>query len=70
MNPQNSKMQNLDCKKALQAKGAKPLQYSVVSNKEGNHFNCSLQFNGKTFEASDAIKKESEQKVADGFCLN
>ena len=54
---------------ALQAKGAKPLQYSVVSNKEGNHFNCSLQFNGKTFEASAAIKKESEQKVAEMVLL-
>ena len=49
---------------ALQARGAEPLKYSVVSNKEGNNFDCSVIFNGKTFRASDVIKKESEQKVA------
>ena len=49
---------------ALQARGAEPPQYSVVSNKEGNNFDCSVTFNGKTFRASDVIKKESEQKVA------
>ena len=49
---------------ALQLKGAELPQYLVTSNKQGNYFDCSVTFNGKTFEASDAIKKESEQKVA------
>ena len=49
---------------ALQVKGAELPQYLVTSNKQGNYFDCSVTFNGKTFEASDAIKKESEQKVA------
>ena len=49
---------------ALQARGAEPPKYSVISNKEGNNFDCSVTFNGKTFRASDVIKKESEQKVA------
>jgi len=50
---------------ALQANGAEPPTYSVVSNKEGNYFDCSVRFNGKTFQASAALKKESEQKVAE-----
>ena len=49
---------------ALQVKGAELPRYLVTSNKQGNYFDCSVTFNGKTFEASDAIKKESEQKVA------
>ena len=49
---------------ALQARGAELPKYSVISNKEGNNFDCSVIFNGKTFRASDVIKKESEQKVA------
>ena len=49
---------------ALQARGAELPKYLVVSNKEGNNFDCSVTFNGKTFRASDVIKKESEQKVA------
>jgi len=49
---------------ALQAKGAEPPKYIVASNKKGNNFECSVTLNGKTFRASDAIKKESEQKVA------
>ena len=49
---------------ALQVKGAELPKYFVTSNKQGNYFDCSVTFNGKTFEASDAIKKESEQKVA------
>ena len=49
---------------ALQVKGAELPKYLVTSNKQGNYFDCSVTFNGKTFEASDAIKKESEQKVA------
>ena len=49
---------------ALQARGAEPPKYSVISNKEGNNFDCSVIFNRKTFRASDVIKKESEQKVA------
>ena len=49
---------------ALQAQGAEPPQYIVASNKKGNNFECSVTLNGKTFRASDAIKKESEQKVA------
>ena len=64
MNLQNSKMQNQDCKKPCRLKGAELPQYLVTSNKEGNYFDCSVTFNGKTFQASDAIKKESEQKVA------
>ena len=48
----------------LQARGAELPKYSVVSNKEGNNFDCSVTFIGKTFRASDVIKKESEQKVA------
>jgi len=50
---------------ALQAIGTEPPKYSVVSNKEGNYFDCSVTFNGKTFQASASIKKESEQKVAE-----
>ena len=49
---------------ALQVKGAELPKYLVTSNKQGNYFDCSVTFNGKIFEASDAIKKESEQKVA------
>ena len=49
---------------ALQVKGAELPKYLVTSNKQGNYFDCSVTFNGKTFEASDAIKKESEQKGA------
>ena len=44
---------------ALQAIGAELPKYLVTSNKEGNYFDCSVIFNGKTFQASDAIKKES-----------
>ena len=50
---------------ALQARGIDLPKYSVVSNHEGNYFDCSVTFNGKSFQASDAIKKESEQKVAE-----
>ena len=49
---------------ALQARGAELPKYSVASNKKGNNFDCSVTFNGKTFRASDVIKKQSEQKVA------
>ena len=35
-----------------------------TENRKGNNFECSVTLNGKTFHASDAIKKESEQKVA------
>ena len=55
---------------ALQASGAELPKYLVTSNKEGNYFDCSVIFNGKTFQASDAIKKESEQKVAELILLN
>ena len=54
---------------ALQAIGAELPKYLVTSNKEGNYFDCSVIFNGKTFQASDAIKKESEQKVAELILL-
>ena len=54
---------------ALQASGAELPKYLVTSNKEGNYFNCSVTFNGKNFQASDAIKKESEQKVAELILL-
>jgi ribonuclease-3 len=50
---------------ALQAIGAELPKYLVTSNKEGNYFDCSVIFNGKNFQASDAIKKESEHKVAE-----
>jgi ribonuclease-3 len=49
----------------LQANGAEPPSYIVVSNKEGNHFDCSVRFNGKIFQASAVLKKESEQRVAE-----
>jgi ribonuclease-3 len=55
---------------ALQASGAELPKYLVTSNKEGNYFDCSVIFNGKTFQASDAIKKESEQKVAELILLD
>ena len=54
---------------ALQAIGAELPNYLVTSNKEGNYFDCSVIFNGKTFQASDAIKKESEHKVAELILL-
>jgi len=54
---------------ALQAKGAEPPKYSVVSNKEGNYFDCTVLFNAETFHASDSIKKEAEQKVAELILL-
>jgi ribonuclease III len=54
---------------ALQAKGVQPPKYSVASNKEGNSFDCSVRFNGETFHASDSIKKEAEQKVAELILL-
>jgi len=54
---------------ALQAKGAELPRYLVISNKEGNYFDCTVTFNGKTFHASDSIKKESEQKVAELILL-
>jgi ribonuclease-3 len=54
---------------ALQASGAELPKYLVTSNKEGNYFDCSVIFNGKNFQASDAIKKESEQKVAELILL-
>ena len=53
----------------LQANGAEPPSYSVVSNKEGNYFNCSVTLNGKTFQASAPLKKESEQRVAELILL-
>lgn len=54
---------------ALQAIGAELPKYLVTSNKEGNYFDCSVIFNGKTFQASDSIKKESEHKVAELILL-
>ena len=54
---------------ALQAIGAELPKYLVTSNKQGNYFDCSVIFNGKTFQASDAIKKESEHKVAELILL-
>ena len=54
---------------ALQAIGAELPKYLVTSNKDGNYFDCSVIFNGKTFQASDAIKKESEHKVAELILL-
>ncbi len=54
---------------ALQAQGARPLTYLVTSNKEGNFYDCSVQYNGETFHASAAIKKEAEQKVAELILL-
>ena len=54
---------------ALQAKGVELPKYLVVSNKDGNYFDCSVTFNGKNFKASDTVKKESEQKVAELILL-
>ena len=54
---------------ALQAKGVELPKYSVVSNKEGNSFDCTVLFNGETFHASDSIKKEAEQKAAELILL-
>ena len=54
---------------ALQAKGVELPKYLVVSNKEGNSFDCSVRFNGETFHASDSIKKEAEQKAAELILL-
>jgi len=54
---------------ALQANGVELPSYLVVSNKEGNHFDCSVTFNGKTFQASATLKKESEQRVAELILL-
>ena len=54
---------------ALQAKGVELPKYLVVSNKDGNYFDCSVMFNGKNFKASDTVKKESEQKVAELILL-
>ena len=54
---------------ALQAIGAELPKYLVTSNKESNYYDCSVIFNGKTFQASDAIKKESEHKVAELILL-
>ena len=36
-----------------------------VIYKEGNKFNCTVIFNGETFQASAGLKKESEQKVSE-----
>ena len=49
----------------LQAEGSELPEYSVIANKEGNKFNCTVIFNGETFQASAALKKESEQKVSE-----
>ena len=49
----------------LQAEGGELPEYSVIANKEGNKFNCTVIFNGETFQASAALKKESEQKVSE-----
>ena len=49
----------------LQAEGCELPEYSVVANKEGNKFNCTVIFNGETFQASAALKKESEQRVSE-----
>mgnify|MGYP001160896987 FL=1 len=54
---------------ALQAKGYEPPKYLVESNKEGNCFDCKVEFNGEIFHASASLKKESEQKVAELILL-
>jgi dsRNA-specific ribonuclease len=48
-----------------QALGIGLPQYQVSSNKEGNLFNCRVKFNDEIFNASDPIKKDAEQKVAE-----
>ena len=53
----------------LQASGRELPEYSVVANKEGNKFNCTVIFNGETFQASASLKKESEQKVSELILL-
>ena len=50
---------------ALQAEGLQPPSYQVISNPEGNSFDCTVRFNGRTFHASAPLKKDSEQKVAE-----
>jgi len=54
---------------ALQAKGYEPPKYLVESNKEGNCFDCKVEFNGEIFYASASLKKESEQRVAELILL-
>ena len=54
---------------ALQAKGYEPPKYLVESNKEGNCFDCKVEFNGEIFHASASLKKESEQRVAELILL-
>src|SRR6056300_807733 len=50
---------------ALQADGLQPPSYRVISNPEGNSFDCMVSFNVRTFHASAPLKKDSEQKVAE-----
>ena len=50
---------------ALQADGLQPPSYQVISNPEGNYFDCMVSFNGRTFHACAPLKKDSEQKVAE-----
>tara|TARA_B100000676_G_scaffold79583_1_gene79377 strand:+ start:644 stop:1297 length:654 start_codon:yes stop_codon:yes gene_type:complete len=64
--------ENIDLKDAksrlqeiLHAAGSELPKYYVVANKEGNKFDCTAVFNGETFKASSALKKESEQKVSE-----
>jgi len=54
---------------ALQEKGYELPKYLVESNKEGNCFDCKVEFNGEIFHASASLKKESEQKVAELILL-
>jgi len=49
----------------LQSIGTEIPEYSVVANKKGNNFECTVIFNGETFNASAALKKESEQQVSE-----
>ena len=65
----NSSSELKDAKSRLQeeaqALGIGLPQYQVSSNKEGNLFNCRVKFNDEIFNASDPIKKDAEQKVAE-----
>jgi|TARA_B110000438_G_scaffold38137_1_gene37895 ribonuclease III len=39
--------------------------YKVTPNKEGNQFECNVEFQQKFYKASSSIKKDSEQQVAE-----
>lgn len=70
----NSTSELKDSKSRLQeeaqALGIELPKYKVSSNKEGTLFDCSVKFNDEIFSASDPIKKDAEQKVAELILQN